>query len=138
MRVARNLPAHPATAAAVRRLVRTACRGTGLESVRSEAVLVASELVSVAITYAGHDGERAPLALQIHAGKEELRMAVAVPPECDGLVDAHSEALVGSLATAWGLDPDRIDIGRALWFRLVAPDAVAARTPAPATGSSAT
>jgi hypothetical protein len=114
----RELPAHPATVAAARRLVRATCVREHLEGIRAEAVLLTSELVSAAVTQARRTTPHLLLRLRIESSADELEVAVSVPEFCTGLPDEYARALVETLSREWGLDRHLHDLGRALWFRV--------------------
>ena len=103
-------------AAAARRHLRGVLRGTQLEAVEDEALLVLSELVTNAVVHG-----RAPVELRLeHTGGHllvEVRDGAEVPPQERHAApdDEHGRglALVSAVAERWGTKPLRD--GKSVW-----------------------
>jgi len=115
-----SLTAAPAAAAAARSQVRAAINAWGVPVDESVAVLLASELVTNAITH--EEGETVTLVITSACG--QLRVEVhdtsrSVPIPVDGPADAETGRglmLVGSLSKEWGFY--RTPTGKAVYFTL--------------------
>ena len=114
------LTAAPAAAAAARSQVRAAINAWGVPVDESVAVLLASELVTNAITH--EEGETVTLVITSACG--QLRVEVhdtshSVPIPVDGPADAETGRglmLVASLSKEWGFF--RTPTGKAVYFML--------------------
>ena len=122
MQTARDwvLPSDPATPAAARRSVRTACDGLPRDLLEV-AVLLTSELVTNAVRYGGPH-----IVLTVRDDPDVLRIEVQddgpwVPESSAGgerATGGRGLLLVESLASAWGTSGRGRNAGKAVWFAL--------------------
>lgn len=121
-----TLPADPRAVAEARRQVRAAVRNWRLPADIDVAALLASELVTNAITHSGRaSGDRDAITLALSCSEGRLRVDVhdrsPEPPAMSDSVPAGAQGgrglfLVDSLAAAWG--SYRTAAGKAVYFTL--------------------
>jgi LuxR family transcriptional regulator, maltose regulon positive regulatory protein len=134
----RTLEPVAAAARVGRELVREVCGRWGLGGLADPAALLASELVALAITYAG-----TPLELRVELLDAQLRVAVEDPdPDLLQFLAAEEETdrrlrllIIDQVATAWGVRQDGAG-GKTAWCTLALPpqDADAQTAGAPGSG----
>jgi anti-sigma regulatory factor (Ser/Thr protein kinase) len=126
-----ELPPEPASAAAVRAMVRRVLAKQCPPDVVDVAALLASELVTNAVLHA-----RARARVRVRPGPDAVRVVVgdrsSTPPR---VRDFAPEAATGrglqmieAFADAWGVEPD--GAGKVVWFE-VSPSSVARRAAEP-------
>jgi anti-sigma regulatory factor (Ser/Thr protein kinase) len=114
-----ELPADPASASAVRALVRRALAPQCPADVVDVAALLASELVTNAILHA-----RSPARVTVTPGPHAVRVEVgdhsSTPPRVRDFAPEASTGrglqMIDALADAWGVEPD--GAGKIVWFEL--------------------
>lgn len=116
-----TLPREPESAAAARRLVRTALAVWGLEALADDGALMVSELVANTVHHARRECIRVTVT---RPGPAYVRIEVVdfskVPPQrrdaTDGAEEGRGLAIVEHLSTAWGTDP--LPWGKRVWVEL--------------------
>ncbi|WP_337060235.1 SpoIIE family protein phosphatase [Kineococcus sp. G2] len=118
-----RLDPEPGAAAAARRHVRRLLRGAGAQDVEEAAELGVSELVTNAVLHA-----RTPATVAVRTGpsgavRVEVADASAAPVQQrrfgPGAATGRGLRLVGSISTAWGVDPlpAAAGPGKVVWFQ---------------------
>lgn len=121
------VPAHPARAAGLRRMVAAHLTYWRLSKVLDSAVLAADELLANAVKH-GSSGPDDTVTLTLECSQDELRVEVAdvstVPPTfCTTAGEAEKSgrglAIVAAIAGDWGTaPPDPGRTGKKVWFTL--------------------
>jgi LuxR family transcriptional regulator, maltose regulon positive regulatory protein len=132
----RTLEPVAAAARVGREFVREVCGRWGLRGLADPAALLASELVALAVTYAG-----TPLELRVELLDAELHLAVKdQDPDLVRFLAAREEAdrrlsllIVDRVATTWGVRQDGAD-GKTAWCTLALPPQDADPAASQATG----
>jgi anti-sigma regulatory factor (Ser/Thr protein kinase) len=116
-----KLPASPGAAAEAREFLWSALETWALDGLGEVTELLASELVTNAVTHVGEQ----PIVLRVRAGSDRIRVEVDDPGGGEPFIrhvdetTTHGRGLliVESLATAWGTR-HHPDDGKSVWFEV--------------------
>ncbi|MFF2651453.1 ATP-binding protein [Streptomyces sp. NPDC058045] len=116
-----TLPRAPQSAAAARRLLRTACAVWGLDDLAEDGALIVSELVANAVQHACQGSIRVvverPATRTVHIAVSDFSRARPVERESgEGDEDGRGLFLVAALAADWGTEER--SWGKIVWATL--------------------